>query len=70
MKYLGLVALHNIMKVFPRGILEHRDLILNCLEDEDETIRRRAVDLVAAMVDKKNLAFIVDKLKRKLSSLS
>lgn len=52
------------MKVFPRGILEHRDLILNCLEDEDETIRRRAVELVAAMVDKKNLAFIVDKLKR------
>jgi len=63
LKYLGLVALNNVMKVNPRGVLEHRDLILNCLEDEDETIRRRAVELVAAMVDKKNLAFIVDKLK-------
>jgi len=66
LKYLGLVALSNIMKVFPRGIIEHRDLILNCLEDEDETIRRRSIELIAGMVDRKNLAFIVDKLKHYL----
>lgn len=57
------------MKVFPKGISEHRDIILNCLEDEDETIRRRAIELITGMVDKKNLAFIVDKLKRILDNL-
>lgn len=34
LKYLGLLALSKIMATFPRGILEHRDLILSCLEDE------------------------------------
>lgn len=63
LKYLGLLALSKVMKVFPRGVVEHRDLIINCLEDDDMTIRSRALDLVSGMVDKKNISFIVDKLK-------
>jgi hypothetical protein len=43
--------MNNIMKVFPKGVAEYRDLIVNCLEDEDVTIRIRALDLLAAMVN-------------------
>ena len=40
----------------------HKDLILNCLDDKDESIRLRALDLVYGMVTKKNLMECVKKL--------
>lgn len=62
MKYLGLAALNNIMKIHPKSVAEHRDLIVNCLDDEDVTIRLRALDLLEGMVNKKNIGDIVRKL--------
>jgi len=44
LKYLGLLALNNIMKVHPKAVGEHRDLIIKCLEDPDITIRLRCVN--------------------------
>ena len=40
----------------------HRDLIMECLDDRDESIRLRALDLISGMVSKKNLMDIVKKL--------
>ena len=40
----------------------YRDLILECLEDRDDSIRLRALDLISGMVSKKNLVEIVKKL--------
>eukprot|EP01125_Pyxidicula_operculata_P007616 TRINITY_DN2586_c1_g1_i1.p1 TRINITY_DN2586_c1_g1~~TRINITY_DN2586_c1_g1_i1.p1 ORF type:complete len:1273 (-),score=465.08 TRINITY_DN2586_c1_g1_i1:117-3935(-) len=68
LKYLGLLALSKIMEVFPKSAAEHRDIILSCLEDEDQTIRLRAVELLTGMVDKKNISYIVDKLRQYLES--
>lgn len=65
-KYLGLLALHNIMKVHPKAVTEHRDLITWCLDDEDVSIRLRALDLLVGMVTKKNLMELVRKLMEKL----
>eukprot|EP00026_Physarum_polycephalum_P000665 Phypoly_transcript_00666.p1 GENE.Phypoly_transcript_00666~~Phypoly_transcript_00666.p1 ORF type:complete len:1220 (+),score=294.05 Phypoly_transcript_00666:473-3661(+) len=62
LKYLGLLALNNIMKIHPKAVAEHRDLILTCLDDEDVTIRMRALDLLTGMVSKRNLMDIVRKL--------
>jgi len=62
LKYLGLLALNNIMKIHPKAVAEHRDLVLNCLEDADTSIRLRALDLLEGMVNKKNIADIVRKL--------
>eukprot|EP01130_Rhizamoeba_saxonica_P006418 TRINITY_DN255_c0_g1_i2.p1 TRINITY_DN255_c0_g1~~TRINITY_DN255_c0_g1_i2.p1 ORF type:complete len:913 (-),score=207.25 TRINITY_DN255_c0_g1_i2:39-2777(-) len=63
LKYLGLLAMAEVMKVQPKGVAEHRDLILNCLDDEDISIRLRALELLSGMVSKHNLAFIIGKLK-------
>ena len=63
MKYLGLLAMNQVMQVFPKGIAEHRDLILACLDDEDVTIRLRALDLLSGMVNENNIGYIVSKLK-------
>ena len=39
-----------------------RDLIVECLDDKDDSIRLRALDLIAGMVTKKTLVEIVKKL--------
>ena len=49
-KYLGLLALYNIMKTHPKAVLEHRDMVIYCLDDDDLTIRQRALDLLTGMV--------------------
>ena len=35
------------------AVREHKDTVLTCLDDEDESIRLRALDLLTGMVDKK-----------------
>ena len=50
MKYLGLLALSKLMPVAPKAIQEHREMVINCLDDEDVTIRLRALDLIVGMV--------------------
>jgi len=59
LKYLGLLAMGNFMTVHPRVVAEHKTMILKCLNDEDITIRQRALDLVSGMITKKNLQDIV-----------
>jgi AP-3 complex subunit delta-1 len=49
------------------AVTEHKELILECLNDEDDTIRVRAMDLLVAMATKKSLPDIV---KRMLATLS
>lgn len=61
-KYLGLLAMSKILKTHPKSVQSHKDLILQCLEDKDESIRLRALDLLYGMVSKKNLMEIVKKL--------
>merc|ERR1719466_754955 len=62
LKYLGLLAMSKILKTNPKAVQAHKDLILQCLEDKDESIRLRALDLIFGMVSKKNLMEIVKKL--------
>eukprot|EP01098_Paradermamoeba_levis_P007609 TRINITY_DN3155_c0_g3_i7.p1 TRINITY_DN3155_c0_g3~~TRINITY_DN3155_c0_g3_i7.p1 ORF type:complete len:851 (+),score=264.14 TRINITY_DN3155_c0_g3_i7:120-2672(+) len=66
LKYLGLLALYNIMKIYPKAVAEYRDLVVWCLDDEDVTIRLRALDLLSGMASKKNLVEIIQKLMERL----
>ena len=40
----------KILKTHPKSVQTHKDLILQCLEDKDESIRLRALDLLYGMV--------------------
>ncbi|XP_058513755.1 AP-3 complex subunit delta-1 [Ochotona princeps] len=62
LKYLGLLAMSKILKTHPKSVQSHKDLILQCLDDKDESIRLRALDLLYGMVSKKSLMEIVKKL--------
>eukprot|EP00069_Balaena_mysticetus_P015886 bmy_22602T0 len=61
-KYLGLLAMSKILRTHPKSVQAHKDLVLQCLDDKDESIRLRALDLLYGMVSKKNLMEIVKKL--------
>eukprot|EP00981_Chlorochromonas_danica_P013206 scaffold5974_cov158-Ochromonas_danica.AAC.7 len=63
LKYLGLVGLCNLMRSSPRSILEHRDSILHCLDDEDTTIRTKALELLSGVVSKRSLIDLVNHLR-------
>lgn len=52
----------KILKTHPKSVQAHKDLIMQCLDDKDESIRLRALDLLYGMVSKKNLMEIVKKL--------
>ena len=62
LKYLGLVGLADLMQSHPRVVVDHRDLILRCLGDEDVTIRTRALELLSGIVSKKSLIDLVNHL--------
>uniref|UniRef100_A0A4W2D733 AP-3 complex subunit delta-1 n=1 Tax=Bos indicus x Bos taurus TaxID=30522 RepID=A0A4W2D733_BOBOX len=61
LKYLGLLAMSKILRTHPKSVQAHKDLVLQCLDDKDESIRLRALDLLYG-VSKKNLMEIVKKL--------
>ncbi len=54
--------------MFVAAVREHKDTVLTCLDDEDESIRLRALDLLTGMVDKKNLAEITERLLTHLTN--
>lgn len=62
LKYIGLLALAKILPTYPNLIAEHQETILECLDDADQSIRYRALDLVGGMVNRKNLQDIVKRL--------
>merc|ERR1711971_1315654 len=61
LKYLGLLAMSQILKTNPKSVQGHKDLVLQCLDDSDESIRLRALDLLYGMVSKKKLMAHMDK---------
>ena len=56
---MGLV---NLMKSSPKSVVDHRELVLRCLNDDDVTIRSRALELLAGIVSRKSLVDLVHHL--------
>ena len=65
LKYLGLVGFGSLLSSQPRILHSHpecRSLILQCLSDEDVTIRSRSLGLLKFMTTKRNLADLISQL--------
>ena len=67
LKYLGLVGFVELTKSYPYVAQEHKDLVLLCLNDEDVTVRLRALELLAGMATKNTVAGIVSRLLEHLT---
>lgn len=62
LKYLGLVGLVSLLRSHPKQVMDHRDIILKCLNDEDVTIRIKSLELLSGIVSKKSLIDLINHL--------
>jgi AP-3 complex subunit delta-1 len=62
LKFLGLVGMTHFMASNPKMLVEFREVIVECLKDNDNNIRTRALDLTQGLVSKKSLHNIVAKM--------
>ncbi|KAL9096151.1 MAG: hypothetical protein Q9165_001674 [Trypethelium subeluteriae] len=68
LKYVALLAFAKIVVSHPFLVSQHQDVILECIDDPDISIRTRALDLVVDMVNADNLMTIVERLMRQLEN--
>eukprot|EP00940_MAST-03C_sp_MAST-3C-sp2_P001847 g1847.t1 len=61
LKYLGITSLANIVQDHPQYAAQHQGAVLDCLEDKDETIRRKTLALLARMTNEKNVGIVTEK---------
>ncbi|KAF2733738.1 Adaptor protein complex AP-3 delta subunit [Polyplosphaeria fusca] len=66
LKYVALLAFEKIVRSHPHLVSQQQDVILDCIDDPDISIRMRALDLVVGMVNSDNLTAIVGRLMRQL----
>lgn len=67
-KYVALLAFNKIVTTHPYLVSQQEDVILECIDSPDITIRIQALDLVQGMVTGDNLTSIVSRLMKQLKS--
>ncbi len=65
-KYVALLAFNKIVNTHPWLVAQQEDVILECIDSADISIRIKALDLVQGMVSNDNLVSIVSRLMRQL----
>ncbi|TVY60684.1 AP-3 complex subunit delta [Lachnellula suecica] len=66
LKYVALLAFNKIVVTHPFLVAQQEDVIMDCIDSPDISIRLRALDLVVGMVSSENLMSIVGRLMRQL----
>lgn len=62
MKYIGITGLGSIVKIDAKHTLSYQGLVVDCLEDTDDTLKVKTLDLLYKMTNKQNVEAIVDRL--------
>ncbi|KAI1312846.1 adaptin N terminal region-domain-containing protein [Xylaria venustula] len=70
LKYVALLAFNKIVDTHPWLVAQQEDVILECIDSADISIRIKALDLVQGMVSTENLISIVSRLMRQLKQSS
>ncbi|PHH81184.1 hypothetical protein CDD80_17 [Ophiocordyceps camponoti-rufipedis] len=68
LKYVALLAFNKIVITHPYLVAQQEDVILECIDSPDITIRIQALDLVQGMVTSGNLVSVVSRLMKQLKS--
>lgn len=66
MKFVALLAFNKIVLTHPFLVAQQEDVIMDCIDSSDMSIRLRALDLVVGMVSNENLMSVVGRLMRQL----
>jgi AP-4 complex subunit epsilon-1 len=62
LKYVGLDSLSCIVNINPKYAAEHQMTVVDCLEDPDESIRGKTLDLLYRMTKSHNVEVVVEKM--------
>lgn len=65
-KYLGVTGLSLIVGINPAYANEHQMLVVECLEDSDDTLRRKTIELLIQMANPNNVQVVVEKMLNQL----
>lgn len=61
-RYSALNTLLRVVELEPAAVQRHRQTILDCVYDQDVSIRRRALDLSYVLINAENVRFMVKEL--------
>lgn len=61
-RYVALNTLLKVIEVEPTAVQRHRAIIIECLQDGDVSIRRRALELSYALINDQNIRVLVREL--------
>mmetsp|Transcript_20610 Transcript_20610/g.48958 ORF Transcript_20610/g.48958 Transcript_20610/m.48958 type:complete len:814 (+) Transcript_20610:300-2741(+) len=67
-KCIGIDALSAIVQVNPEFAAQHQMVVIDCLEDPDETLKWKTLDLLFRMTNSQNVEVVVDRMTWFLSS--
>ncbi|XP_068666799.1 AP-4 complex subunit epsilon-like [Aristolochia californica] len=70
LKYMGIDALGRLIKINPDVAEEHQLAVIDCLEDPDDTLKRRTFELLYKMTKSTNVEVIVDHMIDYMISIS
>lgn len=62
LRYLGVTGLASIVEKHPKYAADHQLAVIECLEDQDETLLRKTLDLLYRMTNPVNVEFITERL--------
>nr|POE63204.1 ap-3 complex subunit delta-1 [Quercus suber] len=70
LRYVALLAFAKITASHADLVSQHQDVILECIDDPDISIRTRALDLIVGMINANNLQIVVERLLKQLNNAS
>nr|GMD94408.1 AP-4 complex subunit epsilon [Ipomoea batatas] len=70
LKYLGIDALGRLIKISPEIAEQHQLAVIDCLEDPDDTLKRKTFELLYKMTKSSNVEVIVDRMIDYMISLN
>jgi AP-4 complex subunit epsilon-1 len=62
LKYMGIDALGRLIKISPEIAEQHQLAVIDCLEDPDDTLKRKTFELLYKMTKSPNVEVIVDRM--------
>ena len=68
LKYTGITGLISIVKINPTYASRHQMVVVDCLEDTDDTLKKKTLNLLFKMTNPNNIRIIIEKLMNFLRS--
>ncbi|KAJ4707586.1 AP-4 complex subunit epsilon [Melia azedarach] len=62
LKYMGIDAIGRLIKTSPEIAEQHQLAVIDCLEDPDDTLKRKTFELLYKMTKSSNVEVIVDRM--------